>query len=89
VRDKDWFKTRVPDQTPSPPRFIQSANDLCRPRFIDRTRTDSNQFSFQWVGLRPMDNSVESHDLTYLESTNLGTVCFHPHGWAAGPWRTH
>jgi probable HAF family extracellular repeat protein len=34
-------------------------------------------------------HSLESHGLTYLESTNLGTVCFHPHGWAAGPWGTH
>src|SRR5216683_4065837 len=31
-RDTDWFKTHVPDQTPSRPHFIQSANDLCRPR---------------------------------------------------------
>src|SRR5438093_1971258 len=56
-RDTDWFKTRVPDQTQKRPHFIQSANDLCRPRWIDRTRTDSTQFSSQWVGRRPIANS--------------------------------
>ena len=33
------------------------ANDLCRPPLIDRTCTDPTQFSFQWVGRRPMANS--------------------------------
>jgi hypothetical protein len=40
-RDTDWFKTRVPDQTQKRPHFIQSANDLCRPRYLDRTRAHS------------------------------------------------
>jgi hypothetical protein len=69
-RDNDWFKTRVPDQTPSRPRFIQSASDLCRPRSLDPTRTNSIQFSSQWVGRRPMSNSLESRGATYLESMN-------------------
>ena len=37
--------------------------DLRRPRFLDPTRTNSIQFSSQWVGRRPMSNSVESRAL--------------------------
>jgi len=85
-RDNDWFKTRVPDQTPSRPRFIQSVSDLCRPRSLDPTRTNSIQFSSQWVGRRPMSNSVESHGITRLESVGPLESHFHPYGWAAGPW---
>jgi hypothetical protein len=50
-------QTRVPDQTQKRSHFIPSANDPCRPRSVDRTRTDSTHFSSQWVGRRPMPNS--------------------------------
>ena len=86
-RDNDWFKTRVPDQTPSRPRFIQSVSDLCRPRSLDPTRTNSIQFSSQWVGRRPMSNSVGSHDLTCLESIKASERDFHLYRWATGPWK--
>src|ERR1700758_1575956 len=72
-RDNDWFKTRAPDQTPSRPRFIQSVSDLCRPRSLDPTRTNSIQVSSQWVGRRPMSNSVENPllDLDSSPARNL------------------
>src|SRR6266446_5621559 len=31
-RRKDWFNTRVPDQTPLRPQHLQSGYDLCHPR---------------------------------------------------------
>jgi hypothetical protein len=40
-RDTDWFKTHVPDQTLTRPRFIQGCHDLCRSTPLDRTRSDS------------------------------------------------
>jgi len=48
-RDTDWFKTHVPDQTPSRPHFIQSANDLCRPRSMIVRATRPNFHLYGWA----------------------------------------
>jgi len=49
-RDNDWFKTRVPDQTPSRPRFIQSANrPLPSTPPLSYARTRSNFHPNGWA----------------------------------------